>query len=78
MVRDYSKSGISPNKLLTRKTGPWTVVGRAINNNAYVLKNDISGLKETVGLRRIRHVHPRRGAENSNSPPSNSNTELEL
>ena len=76
LVRDYSKSGISPNKLLTRKTGPWTVVGRSINNNAYIVKNDISGRTETVGLRRIRLIHPHRGAENSNGPRNNSNTEL--
>ena len=58
MVRSGSKTGISPNKLITRKSGPWTVIGLAVNNNAYKLKNDITGQIQYVGLRRIRLIKP--------------------
>ena len=58
MVRSGSKTGISPNKLITRKSGPWTVIGLAVNNNAYKLRNDLTGQTQYVGLRRIRLIKP--------------------
>ena len=57
MVKDVSKSGIVPNKLLTRKHGPYTVIARAVGNNAYKLRHDETGKTDYVGLRRIRPIH---------------------
>ena len=58
LVRDVSKTGITPNKLLTRTTGPWTVIGIAVSNNAYKLQNDQNGHIDYVGLQRIRLIKP--------------------
>ena len=56
MVRNISKSGISPDKVRSNKTGPYTIIGRAVNNNAYILQHDQTGVRATIGLRRIRLI----------------------
>ena len=58
LVKDISKSGISPNKLVSKKRGPYTVIGRAVNNNAYKVRDDRTGYTDYVNLRRIRLIVP--------------------
>ena len=67
MVKNISKSGISANKLEAKKTGPWTVIARAVNNNAYKVRHDRTGYTDYIGLRRIRVIPTQESMSNSNS-----------
>ena len=68
LVKDFSKTGISGNKLISKKRGPYTIIARSVNNNAYKVRHDRTGHTDYVGLRRIRLItSPTDSNDNSNS-----------
>ena len=76
LVQDISKSGISQNKLDHRRRGPFTIIGRAANNNAYKLQHCVDEHIEWINIRRLLKFND--PVQNNINQNDNNNDDLDI